>query len=150
MKNKCFDVKCLSEENRALMLGSSIDEINRTTTREDVFHKIQELLDSCYRFGVNPLSGLRKSFPDYKWGFENCGDRHCITFYNRLRELLETVDFLWSPWTWFGSTVVWARRKVRNQKPLGMCATKLDSFLSDVALEEILGESNIIRRLSNS
>lgn len=134
------------ERNKALTLGSSVNIIDRETTREDVFANIQELLDSCYSFGVNPLPGLRKSFPDYDWKFEDCGDRHHIVFYNRVRELLGSVDFLWSPQEWLGSTVVWARRKVCDQKPFGIC-TKLDNTLWDSELEEIMSEHDIAQRL---
>lgn len=136
----------LLDENRALTLGSSIDGIGRVTSREDVFAEIQKLLDSCYRFGVNPLPGLRQSFPDYEWGFEDFGNRHHISFYSGVSGALKDADFLWSPWDWLGSSVVWARRKISEQNPLGICATKHDSrFLSDKTLEEILGESNILR-----
>lgn len=133
-------------EEQSLVCGNAKDTV-REVTREEVLGEIQKLLEACYKFGVNPLPGLRKCFPAFEWRFESYEDRKdVVAFYNRIRVLLQTADFFWSPTEWIGSTLVWARHKV-SETPLRICATKLDTgSLWDRALEEILGESNLARR----
>ncbi len=45
-------------------------------TRTCVATEIQKLIVSCYRFGINPLSTLRKSFSQFEWEYLDLSSPH--------------------------------------------------------------------------
>lgn len=75
----------LSQQQMALLFG-----FGGNHSREEVMRDLQQLFDSCYEFGINPLPQIRKCFPDLEWQYLELREAQ-----DKNRIIAENVDLFW-------------------------------------------------------
>ncbi|MEK7499078.1 MAG: hypothetical protein AAB649_00540 [Patescibacteria group bacterium] len=77
-------------ELEALLCGSM-----RDYTRQHVMGEIRKLLLICYNYGISPLSGLRKVFPELEWKHWRLLNGKDFVREEVEESITETADFVW-------------------------------------------------------
>ena len=64
-------------------------------SRRQVVKELQDLLQLCFNYGINPLPALRKAFPAFDW--EYCKQEGMVTFGDGLsKRIAKKADFIFA------------------------------------------------------
>lgn len=89
--------KAKHDEDAYKLRLSSLDGRIGDDHRTEMFLRIENLLNACYTFGINPLTHLRKLFPDYNWRWYGTT---VLDTEAEIRLVVRQADYLWLAGGW--------------------------------------------------